>query len=129
MTWLAWLRLPPNKVSSRQMLQHINRVKMSRAFGLQEGIERLAHQNQLIKLARDGGQMTPYDLAKFEPQQRHATLTEIVVERAPRSLMKSSICTTASWAVFSTRRRKSTGGVSSGGKAINDKIRQYSKIG
>ncbi|SDD81290.1 hypothetical protein SAMN05216345_1172 [Cupriavidus sp. YR651] len=26
LTWLAWLRLPPGKASSRQMLQHIDRL-------------------------------------------------------------------------------------------------------
>ncbi len=80
LTWLAWLRLTPGKASSRQMLQHINRLKMLRAIGLPEGIERLVHQNRLLKIAREGAQMTPHDLAKFEQQRRHATLTAIVVE-------------------------------------------------
>ncbi|MGT1163067.1 hypothetical protein ACVPQQ_23745, partial [Salmonella enterica subsp. enterica serovar Enteritidis] len=39
-----------------------------------EGLGRHIHQNRLLKLAREGGQMTPKDLGKFEPQRRYATL-------------------------------------------------------
>ena len=38
------------------------------------------HQNRLLKIAREGGQMTPADLAKFEPQRRYATLVALAVE-------------------------------------------------
>ena len=34
-------------------------------------------QNRLLKIAREGGQMTPAELAKFEPQQRYATLVAL----------------------------------------------------
>jgi hypothetical protein len=44
------------------------------------GIERLIHQNGLLKIAREGGQMTAADLMKFEPQRRYATLVALVIE-------------------------------------------------
>jgi hypothetical protein len=44
------------------------------------GIELQVHQNRLLKIAREGGQMTPADLAKFEPQWRCATLVALVIE-------------------------------------------------
>jgi hypothetical protein len=35
----------------------------------------------LLKIAREGGQMTPRDLAKFEPRRRYATLVAVTLER------------------------------------------------
>jgi hypothetical protein len=66
-TWLASLRQSPAKPNSRHMLEHIERLKAWQALDLPTGIERLIHQNRLLKIAREGGQMTPADLAKFEP--------------------------------------------------------------
>ena len=79
-TWLAWLRQSPVKPNSRHMLEHIERLKAWQALDLPAGIERLVHQNRLLKIAREGGQMTPADLAKFEPQRRYATLVALVIE-------------------------------------------------
>ncbi|WP_410261048.1 Tn3 family transposase [Klebsiella pneumoniae] len=78
-TWLAWLRQSPAKPNSRHMLEHIERLKAWQALDLPTGIERLVHQNRLLKIAREGGQMTPAD-AKFEPQRRYATLVALATE-------------------------------------------------
>jgi hypothetical protein len=72
-TWLGWLRQSPVKPNSRHMLEHIERLNAWLALDLPSGLERLIHQNRLLKIAREGGQMTPADLAKFEPQRRYAT--------------------------------------------------------
>ena len=79
-TWLAWLRQSPVKPNSRHMLEHIERLKAWQALELPPGIDRLVHQNRLLKIAREGGQMTPADLAKFEPQRRYATLVALGIE-------------------------------------------------
>lgn len=73
-TKLAWLRLSPKKPNSRHMLEHIERLKAWQALDLPAGIEHAVHQNRLLKIAREGGQMRAFDLAKFEPQRRYATL-------------------------------------------------------
>jgi hypothetical protein len=56
-TSLAWLRQSPLKPNSRHMLEHIDRLKALRALDLPAGIERQIHQNRLLKIAREGGQM------------------------------------------------------------------------
>ncbi|EOE3994866.1 Tn3 family transposase, partial [Klebsiella pneumoniae] len=50
-TWLAWLRQSPVKPNSRHMLEHIERLKAWQALDLPSGIERLVHQNRLLKIA------------------------------------------------------------------------------
>jgi hypothetical protein len=80
MTQLAWLRQAPLKPNSKHMLEHIDRLQTWRALDLPSGIDRRVHQNRLLKIAREGGQMTSADLMKFERERRYATLVAIAVE-------------------------------------------------
>lgn len=129
-TWLIWLRQSPLKPNSRHMLEHIERLKTFQKLALPEGIGRYIHQNRLLKLAREGGQMTPQDLSKFEKERRYATLvplalegmatvTDELVDLHDRILVK----------LFSTAKNKHQQQFQKQGKFINDKVRLYSKIG
>ena len=80
LTQLAWLRQAPLKPNSKHMLEHIDRLRAWRALDLPAGIERQVHQNRLLKIAREGGQMTSADLMRFERQRRYATLVALAVE-------------------------------------------------
>lgn len=112
------------------MLEHIERLKTFQLVDLPEGLGRHIHQNRLLKLAREGGQMTPKDLGKFEPQRRYATLAAVVLESTAtvidelvdlhdRILVK----------LFSGAKHKHQQQFQKQGKAINDKVRLYSGIG
>jgi len=56
--WLVWLRQSPLKANSRDMLKYIECLKTFQSLALPDGIGRDVHQNRLLKLAREGGQMT-----------------------------------------------------------------------
>ncbi|KJN53612.1 Tn3 family transposase [Enterobacter hormaechei] len=129
-TWLAWLRQSPAKPNSRHMLEHIERLKAWQALDLPSGIDRLIHQNRLLKIAREGGQMTPADLAKFEPQRRYATLvalaiegmatvTDEIIDLHDRILGK----------LFNAAKNKHQQQFQASGKAINAKVRLFGRIG
>jgi TnpA family transposase len=129
-TWLVWLRQSPLKPNSRHMLEHIERLKTFHSLALPEGIGRHIHQNRLLKIAREGGQMRPQHLGKFESDRRYATLvaqvlegmatvTDELIDLHDRILVK----------LFSTAKNKYQQQFQKQGKAINDKIRLYSKIG
>ncbi len=128
-TWLAWLRQSPVKPNSRHMLEHIERLKAWQALDLPSGIERSVHQNRLLKIAREGGQMTPADLAKFEPQRRYATLvalaiegmatvTDEIIDLHDRILGK----------LFNAAKNKHQQQFQASGKAINAKVRLATSI-
>lgn len=130
MTWLAWLRQSPAKPNSRYMLEHIERLKTWQALDLPTGIERQVHQNRLLKIAREGGQMTPADLAKFEPRRRYATLvaqaiegmatvTDEIIDLHDRIIGR----------LFNVAKNKHQQQFQASGKAINDKVRLYCRIG
>lgn len=129
-SWLAWLRQSPAKPNSRHMLEHIERLRALQSLDLPSGIERLVHQNRLLKIAREGGQMTPADLAKFEPQRRYATLvalaiegmasvTDEIIDLHDRILAKQ----------FNAAKKKHQQQFQAVGKAINAKVRLFGRIG
>lgn len=130
LTWLSWLRQSPAKPNSRYMKEHIDRLRAFRALSLPDGLGHQVHQNRLLKMAREGGQMQPSDLAKFEDERRYATLaalaiegtatvTDELVELHDRIMMK----------LFSAAKNKHQQAFQQQGKAINDKVRLYSRIG
>ena len=130
MTCLAWLRQSPAKPNSRHMLEHIQRLKVWQGLNLPIGIERQVHQNRLLKIAREGAKMTPADLAKFEPKRRYATLVALAIE---------SIATVTDEIIdlhdriigklFNVAKNKHQQQFQVNGKAINDKVRLYGRIG
>lgn len=129
-TWLAWLRQPPVKPNSRQMLEHIERLKTLQSLNLPAGIERRVHQNRLLKIAREGGQMTPADLARFEPQRRYATLVALAVESV--ATVTDEIIDLHDRIIgklFNAAKNKHQQQFQASGKAINDKVRLYGRIG
>ena len=130
LTWLAWLRQSPVKPNSHHMLEHIERLKALQAIELPPGTERLVHQNRLLKIAREGAQMTPADLAKFESQRRYATLVALVVEgMATVTDEIIDLHDRIIGKLFAAAKNKHQQQFQASGKAINDKVRLYGRIG
>jgi TnpA family transposase len=129
-TRLAWLRQSPTKPNSRHMLEHIERLKVWHELDLPVGIERQVHQNRLLKIAREGGQMTPADLAKFEPQRRYATLVAVAVEgMATVTDEVIDLHDRIIGKLFNTAKHKHQQQFQASGKSINEKVRLYGRIG
>jgi len=130
LTQLAWLRQSPIRPNSRHMLEHIERLRSLQALDLPEGMERLVHQNRLLKIAREGSQMTPSDLAKFEQQRRHATLAAQVLER--RATVTDEVIDLHDriiGRIFNAAKNRHHQQFQAAGKAINEKVRLYAMIG
>jgi TnpA family transposase len=130
LTTMAWLRQPPGKSNAKHVLLHIERLKTIEALALPDGSDRLIHQNRLLKLAREGGQMVPKDLAKFEPTRRYATLVAIAIEA--RATLIDEIVNLHDriiGKIFSKAKRIQADQLQLSGKAIHAKLRQYLDIG
>jgi hypothetical protein len=129
-TWLAWLGQAPVKPNSRNMLEHIARLKAWQALDLPSEIERLVHQNRLLKIAREGGQMTPADLARFEPQRRHATLVALAIEGMATVIDEIiDLHDRILGKLFNDAKKKHQQQFQASGKAINAKVRLFGRIG
>ena len=130
LTWLAWLRQSPAKPNSRHMLEHIERLKTLQALCLPTGAERLVHQNRLLKIAREGGAMTPADLGKFESQRRYATLVALAIEGMATVIDEIiDLHDRIIGKLFNTAKHKHEQQFQDDGKAINDKVLLYGRIG
>jgi TnpA family transposase len=129
-TWLAWLRQSPAKPNSRHMLEHIERLKAWQEVDLPEGIELQVHQNRLLKIAREGSQMTPADLARFEPERRYATLVALAIEGMATVIDEIiDLHDRILGKLFNIAKKKHQQLFQISGKAINDKVRLYGSIG
>lgn len=129
-TNMTWLRQPVGKSNSKHMLLHINRLKTVEAIALPEGIDRLIHQNRLLKLAREGSQMTIRDLANFESTRRYATLVAVVIEiRATLIDEIIDLHDKIMGKIFSKARRTQADQLQKSSKTIHAKLRQYLHIG
>ena len=130
LTWLAWLRQSPAAPTSRQLLEHLARLAAWQQLNLPAELARRVHQNRLLKLAREGGQMTPADLAKFEPARRLATLVALALEGTATVLdelldLHDRIVSK----VFNAAKNKHQQQFQASGKAINQQVRLFGRIG
>jgi TnpA family transposase len=129
-TWLVWLRQSPMKPNSRYMREHIERLKVFQSLALPDGLGREIHQNRLLKMAREGAQMTPRDLAKFEDERRYATLAAVAIEgMATVTDELVDLHDRIMIKLLSAAKNKHQQDFHKQGKAINDKVRLYAKVG
>ena len=74
--------------------------------------------------------MTPADLAKFEPQRRYATLLALVIEGTATVIDEIiDLHDRIIGKLFNTAKNKHQQQFQTSGKAINDKVRMYGRIG
>lgn len=127
---LTWLRQPPGAPNAKHVLAHIERLKAIRDLGLPDGLERAVHQNRLLKLAREGGQMTAQHLRDLESNRRYATLLTLILDtRATLIDEIIDLHVRIIGALFNRAKRHHAQRFQQSGKAINDKVRLYSRIG
>jgi len=127
---LIWLCQPPGPPKPKHVLIHLERLKSIRDLGLPEGMEQAVHQNRLLKLAREGGQMTAQHLRDLEPNRRYATLVAVILD-TQATLIDEIIDQHDRFmgTLFSKAKRHHSERFQQSGKAINDKVRLYSRIG
>ena len=130
LTWLAWLRQAPAAPTSRQMLEHLARLAAWQQLGLPANLARRVHQNRLLKIARKGAQMTPADLAKFEPARRLATLVALALEGTATVLDELlDLHDRIVGKVFNAAKNKHQQQFQASGKAINQQVCLFGRIG
>jgi hypothetical protein len=127
---LTWLRQPPGAPNAKHLLEHIDRLRAIETLGLPGGIEREVHQNRFLKLAREGGQMTAQHVRELEPTRRYATLVAVVLEAKATVIdeivdLNDRIIGT----LFNRARRRHEQQFQQSGKAINEKVRLFYRVG
>ncbi|MEA9985772.1 DUF4158 domain-containing protein [Subtercola sp. RTI3] len=129
-TQLTWLRQSPLKPNSKHMKEHLDRLRAWREIGLPPGLRVTVRQNRLLKLAREGAQMSAGDLAKFEPQRRHATLAALAIEsEATVTDEVIELHDRILGRVFNQAKNRYRDAFHDAGREINDKVLLFSQVG
>jgi hypothetical protein len=127
---LVWLRQSPGTPNAKHLLEHLDRLKMMEVLMLPVGIERQIHQNRLLKLAREGGQMTTQHLRDLESTRRYATLVAVVLEAKATVIDEIiDLHDRIIGILFNRAKRNHEQQFQQLGKAINEKVRLYWRIG
>lgn len=127
---LAWLRQSPGEPSAKGVLAHIERLQAIRGLGLPPDIGHSVHQNRLLRLAREGGQTAVYQIEEYETDRRHATLVAILLDTA--ATLTDEILNLHDRLIgsfFTKAKHKYEKRFAAEGKAVNDKVRLYAKVG
>ena len=127
---LFWLRQSPAANNIKHILEHIERLNTIRDLCLPHDLEKRVHQNRLLKIAREGGQMTAQHLNDFEVTRRYATIVAVILE-AKATLIDEivDLHDHIMGSMFNTAKNAHEKDFQRSGKAINDKVRLYWRIG
>ena len=127
---MVWLRQPLGPPRAKHIMIHLERLNSIRGLSLPGGLEHAIHQNRPMKLAREGGQMTAQHLRDLESNRRYATLVAVILD-TQATLIDEIIDLHDRFmgSLFSKAKRKHADRFQEAGKAINDKVRRYSRIG
>jgi TnpA family transposase len=127
---LAWLRQPPGAPNPKHMLEHIDRLKTIENLKLPDDLGHQVHQNRLLKIAREGAQMTAQHLRDLEPLRRYATLVAVGLEARATLLDELvDLHERILGSLFNKAKRAHQENFQQSGKAINEKVRLYNQIG
>lgn len=127
---IVWFLQPPGPPRPKHILSHLGRLEAISDLKLPEGIEMSIHQNRLLKIAREGSQMTSQHLRDLEPVRRYATIVAVILDTRATLIdeiidMHDRFMRT----MFSKAKRKHADRFQQSGKSINEKVRMYYRIG
>lgn len=130
MTTMVWLHHSPVAPNAKHMLEHIERLNTLQSLALPNGIERNIPQNRLLKMAREGSQMKPHDLAKFDTDRRYATLIAVILETKATIIDEIvNLHDRIIGKIFNRAKHNHEQQFQKSGKAINEKIRLFWRVG
>ncbi|PZS08516.1 MAG: Tn3 family transposase, partial [Chloroflexi bacterium] len=127
---LAWLRLPAGAPTAKAVNAHIERLDAVREIGLVPDTIHRVHQNRLLQLAREGAQSAVYQFREYEQDRRHGTLVALMTETA--ATLTDEILELHDRLIgsfFTQSKNKYERAFAEQGKAINDKVRLFAKVG
>ncbi|NRO98794.1 Tn3 family transposase [Paraburkholderia sp. NMBU_R16] len=127
---LTWLRQPSGEAKAAKIIQHLDRLDLIREIGLPPELGRTAHQNRLSQLAREGAQMSIQHLRDLEQTRRYATLVALLLDTQATVIDQTlDMNDRFIGKLFSDAKRKHAETFHNQGKAVNQKVRLYSRVG
>jgi TnpA family transposase len=127
---LTWLRQPPGEPKARNVLAHLDRLHRIREVMLPANLGQAIHEGRLAQLAREGAQMSAQHLRDLENRRRRATLIAVVLDtEATITDQILDMHDRIVGRIFNGAKRKHEQSFAESGKAINEKVRLYVRVG
>lgn len=127
---LAWLRQAPGNPSANAVLAHLARLRAVRELALPVELGRDVHQNRLLRLAREGAQTAVYQIQEYEKSRRYAILVAILLDTMATLTDETlELHDRLIGTFFSKARSKHDRELAADGRAVNEKVRLYAKVG
>jgi len=127
---LAWLRQAPGNPSANAVLAHLARLRAVRELALPADLGRDVHQNRLLRLAREGAQTAVYQIQEYETSRRYATLVAILLDTMATLTDETlELHDRLIGTFFSKARNKHEREFAADGRAVNEKVVLYAKVG
>ena len=73
-SYLAWLRLPPNAPVAGNFIKLIERFEFLRSLGIERDRDTRVHRNRLLRLSQEGEVITQQSVLRLEQNRRYAML-------------------------------------------------------
>jgi TnpA family transposase len=129
LSWLTWILYPPLSVGPKHILEHLDRLKAIEALKLPLNQRKKVHRNWLIKLIREGQQMTAQHLRDLEPKRRYATLVAVCID-AKASIIDSIVGMHDSYIrqLFRKAHRNHEEELEDKGHSAGELLHEFSKI-
>jgi hypothetical protein len=114
----------------RNVLAHLDRLHRIREVNLPAELGQAVHQGRLTQLAHEGAQMSAQHLRELESRRRHATLVAVLLDtEATITDQIFDMHDRIVGRMFNDAKRKHELGFAESGKAINEKVRLYARVG
>ena len=127
---ITWLRQPPGEPKAKNVLTHLDRLHRIREVNLPGELGQAVHQGRLTQLAHEGAQMSAQHLRELERRRRYATLVAVLLDtEATITDQIFDMHDRIVGRMFNDAKRKHEQGFAESGKAINEKVRQYARVG
>lgn len=129
-TTLGWLREVGGAPGPANILKRIERWRSLREIGIPISWAARAHPNRIKQLAREGIRSSANHLRHYEPKRRAATLVAIVLETTATlidEIFEMHERTLGGY--FKKAQRAHEEGFAASGRAINEKVVLYAKVG
>jgi TnpA family transposase len=129
LSWLAWCLYSPLSVGPKHILEHLDRLKVIEALQLPLEQRKKVHRNWLIKLIREGQQMTAQHLRDLEPMRRHATLVSVCID-AKANIIDRTVGMHDSYIrqLFRKARQNHEEELEDKGSSASELLREFSKV-
>lgn len=129
-SYLGWLQMRNFVANPKFILEHIQRLRFIKELDLPKNIEFSIHSNRLIKLAKEGKNLSSFDIARFETKRKNATIIAIVVDIKGSIIddiieLNDKILSI----IFNKAKNSHKNKFQDSSKTINEKLGLYYKIG